>query len=225
MTSRGRETLYPGKRDVLVEALTQAILRGEYSAGERLRQDEIAERFGVSPTPVREALRILEAQGLVLHEAHRGVSVADLAGTAQDFYRLREVLECLAAEMAVQNMGPSSATRIAAAVADMEAAAAAGDSDALTDAHRRFHLGLYQTSGFTTLVDLIQMVWSRFPWDALLSLPERRPVSIDDHRAIAELAERGDVAGTVSRLRDHLTALGQRLRDGVAITKQEDSDD
>lgn len=225
MTARGRETTYPGKRDVLVEALSQAILRGEYGAGERLRQDEIAERFGVSPTPVREALRILEAQGLVVHEAHRGVSVADFAGTAQEFYRLREVLECLAAEMAVQNMDRSSAKRIAAAVADMDAAAAAGDSDALMDAHRRFHLRLYQASGFTTLVDLIQMVWSRFPWDALLSLPERRPVSIDDHRAIAELAERGDVAGTVSRLRDHLTALGQRLRDGTAIPKREDTDD
>jgi len=225
MISRGRVSPYPGKRDVLVEALTQAILRGEYGAGERLRQDEIAERFGVSPTPVREALRILEAQGLVRHEAHRGVSVADFAGTAHEFYRLREVLECLAAELAVQNMEPASAARIAGAVADMEEAAVAGDSDALMDAHRRFHLGLYQASGFTTLVDLIQMVWSRFPWDALLSLPEQRRVSIDDHRAIAELAERGDVAGTVSRLRDHLTAVGQRLRDGVGIIKEEDADD
>src|ERR1700730_16849364 len=103
---------YRGKRDVLVEQLSEAILRAELKPGEWLRQDEIAARFKVSPTPVREALRVLETQGLVIYEAHRGVRVANFAGSAKQFYRLREALECLAAEMAVENMTDEAMGRI-----------------------------------------------------------------------------------------------------------------
>lgn len=202
---------YRGKRDFLVDRLTEAILRGELRAGERLRQDEIALRYGVSPTPVREALRVLEAQALVVYEPHRGVSVADIAGSAAQFYRLREALECLAVEMAVQNLTPAALERIVQAVADMEVASEADDPQPLHDAHRRFHLSLYEASGFPALVDMIQMVWSRFPWDAVLALPEKRTPSVEDHRAIAQLAATGDARATAARLAEHLRTVGRRL--------------
>lgn len=202
---------YRGKRDFLVDRLTEAILRGDLRAGERLRQDEIALRYGVSPTPVREALRVLEAQALVVYEPHRGVRVADVAGSAPQFYRLREALECLAAEMAVQNLTPAALERIKRAVADMEAASREHDPQPLHEAHRRFHLALYEASGFPALVDMIQMVWSRFPWDAVLSLPEQRRPSVEDHRAIAQCAAAGDPRATAARLAEHLRAVGRQL--------------
>jgi DNA-binding GntR family transcriptional regulator len=202
---------YRGKRDFLVDRLSQAILRGELHAGEHLRQDEIAVRYGVSPTPVREALRVLEAMALVVYEPHRGVRVADIAGSAEQFYRLREALECLAVEMAVQNLTPAAFQRIEQAVADMEAAAAAADGEALHDGHRRFHLALYDASGFPALLDMIQLVWSRFPWDAVLALPEKRSLSVEDHRAIARLAASGDARATAERLAEHLKAVGRQL--------------
>lgn len=202
---------YRGKRDFLVDRLSEAILRGELRAGERLRQDEIALRYGVSPTPVREALRMLEAMALVVYEPHRGVRVADVAGSAPQFYRLREALECLAVKMAVQNLTASALGRIEQAVADMETASSAGAAEALHDAHRRFHLALYEASGFPALIDMIQMVWSRFPWDAVLALPEKRLPSVEDHRAIAQLAASGDAQATAARLADHLRAVGRQL--------------
>lgn len=202
---------YRGKRDLLVERLTEAILRGELPAGKWLRQDDIAARYGVSPTPVREALRVLEAQGMVVYEPHRGVRVADFAGSARQFFRLREALECLAVEMAVQNLTAEARERIESAVDDMESASRASDPNLLHEAHRRFHLALYEASGFPALVDIIQMVWSRFPWDALLALPEQHRPSVDDHRAIAGLAAAGDAAGARDRLAVHLRAIGIQL--------------
>lgn len=203
---------YRGKRDYLVERLTEAILRGELPAGRWLRQDDIAARYRVSPTPVREALRMLEAHGLVVYEQHRGVRVADFAGSARQFYQLREALECLATEMAVQNLTDDARERIDRAVDDMESASQAADPDLLHEAHRRFHLALYETSDFPALVDIIQLVWSQFPWDALLALPEQHRPSVDDHRAIARMAIAGDVAGAREALANHLRALGLQLQ-------------
>ncbi len=202
---------YRGKRDILVEELSQAIIRAELKAGEWLRQGEIAARFGVSPTPVREALRVLETQGLVIYEPHRGVRVADFAGSAKQFYRLREALECLAAQMGVENMTPEAMGRIKAAVDDMENASDTNDREAIFDAHRRFHVSLYGASGFSALVDTIVMVWSRFPWDVLLTLPMRRQPSVEDHRAIAQCAESGDAQATATRLAEHLRVVGHQL--------------
>ncbi len=204
---------YRGKRDLLVQRLTEAILRGELPAGTWLRQDDIAARYGVSPTPVREALRMLEAQGLVIYEPHRGVRVADFAGSARQFFRLRAALECLAVEMAMENRNVTDETqrRLEEAVENMEAAAASGDPGWLHEAHRRFHLTLYEASNFPALVDIIQMVWSRFPWDALLALPEQHRLTVDDHRAIAQRVIADDVAGATRRLAEHLRAVGLQL--------------
>ena len=83
------------------ERLLQAIEEGELAPGSRLREADLAERFQISRTPVREALGRLEAQGLVAHEPHRGASVARLDyGQVSELYDLREVLEGTAARLA-----------------------------------------------------------------------------------------------------------------------------
>ncbi|MHB8621575.1 MAG: GntR family transcriptional regulator, partial [Chloroflexota bacterium] len=194
-----RPLAYRGKRDALVDRLSEAILRGELKMGQWLRQEEIAARFGVSPTPVREALRVLEAQGMVVYAPHRGVRVANFAGSVKQFYELRQALECLAVRMAVANLDEDRLARLWAAVADIERAGSQGDTELAHDAHQRFHLDLYSASGFPALVDMIQMVWSRFPWDVLLSLPERAPVSAEDQRLIAELGAAGEAEASAER--------------------------
>lgn len=196
---------YRGKRDILVHRLREAILRGEYAVGERLRQEDLARRFGVSPTPVREALRVLEAQGLVRYEPHRGVAVADLAGTFDQVYRLREALECLAVEMAVEWMTDQRAARLFQIVETIEAATEAQDEAARHDAHTDFHLYLYDGCGFPVLVELIKRVWANFPWDELLTLPGL--TSAQDHREIAALAAARDPQGAADRLRRHLDSV------------------
>jgi len=205
---------YAGKRDVLVRQIRDAIFRGELIVGERLRQDDLAARFEVSSTPVREALRVLETQGLVTHEPNRGVTVANVAGRFEQVYRLREALECLAVEMAGENMTPKRAAELISLAALIEAAGAAGDETARHDAHTNFHLSLYSGCDFPALVDMIQAVWVRFPWDELLALPGLR-TSLDHHE-IAVLAASGDGPAAAARLRDHLHSVRDALAAVVA---------
>src|SRR5690242_16250003 len=92
---------------VAADLIRQAILDGELPAGARLKEDELAERLDVSRTPVREALRRLEAEGLVVHEPKRGAAVrAYSAGELDDMYRLRALLEGYAARRAAERMTP-----------------------------------------------------------------------------------------------------------------------
>ena len=203
---------FQGKRDILVHQLREAILTGHYAVGERLRQDEVARRFGVSATPVREALRILEAQGLVRHEAHRGVTVADLAGTFDQVYRLREALECLAVEMAVERMTDQRAAHLFQIVERIERAIEAQDEEARHDAHTAFHTYLYDGCGFPALVEQIRLVWRQFPWDELLTLPGL--ASVQDHREIAALAATRNPKEAAERLRRHLDSVRQAIAVG-----------
>jgi DNA-binding GntR family transcriptional regulator len=196
---------YRGKRDALVQQLREAILLGELAVGERLRQEDLASRFRVSPTPVREALRVLEAQGLVVHAPHRGVTVADLAGTFDQVYRLRGALESLATEMAVEHMTTDVAGKIFQLAEDIETASKAADRQARQTAHMRFHLLLYETCGFPALTEMIKLLWARFPWDELLTLPGLS--TAHDHREIAQLVAAGDPGAAADRLRAHLESV------------------
>ena len=200
---------YLGKRDAIARQLRAEIVQGQVRVGDRLRQDEIARRYGVSPTPVREALRVLETQGFVTHEPHRGVTVADYVGSFEQVYRLREALECLATEMAVANMTPERADELRAVVELIEGTDAS-DGEARHAAHLEFHRLLYAGCEFPALLDLIQIVWSRFPWDEFLVLPASVALRAD-HRPIVERAAAGDAAGAADALRDHFRSVRERV--------------
>jgi DNA-binding GntR family transcriptional regulator len=200
---------YLGKRDAIARQLRAEIVQGQVRVGDRLRQDEIARRYGVSPTPVREALRVLETQGFVTHEPHRGVTVADYVGGFEQVYRLREALECLATEMAVANMTPERARELRAVVELIEGTDAS-DGEARHSAHLEFHRLLYVGCEFPALLDLIQIVWSRFPWDEFLVLPASVALRAD-HRPIVDRAVAGDAAGAADALRDHFRSVRERV--------------
>jgi DNA-binding GntR family transcriptional regulator len=204
---------FRSKRDILVRRLREAILRGDYRVGSRLRQKELAERYGASPTPVREALRILEAQGLVRHAANQGVTVADFAGTIHQLYRLREALESLATEMAVEHTSPDRAERLRDLAMAIDTAGRTGDAAARRRAHTDFHQVLYAGCEFPALEEMIRVVWSRFPWDELLLLPGIP--SGRDHLRIAELVSFGESAAAAAALREHLRSVPGYLRASV----------
>lgn len=200
---------YVGKRDAIAQQLRAEIVQGRIRVGDRLRQDEIARRYGVSPTPVREALRVLETQGFVTHEPHRGVTVADYVGSFEQVYRLREALECLATELAVHNMTRERAADLAAVVDRIEGTDAS-DAEARHAAHIEFHRLLYAGCEFPALLDLIQIVWSRFPWDEFLVLPAGLALRAD-HRPVVDRAAAGDAVGAAAALRDHFRSVRERL--------------
>jgi DNA-binding GntR family transcriptional regulator len=198
--------LYTSKTDMVAAMLREMIVAGQLAPGAPLRQRDLAAQFEVSATPIREALRRLEAEGLVVGDAHRGATVAKPdQGALADNYRIRAALEPLAAQMATERID-------AEALADLteinEAIRALPEGDpAYREHNARFHFAIYQASGSPVLVSLIRMLWQ--------SLPQRpaparsQAESVRQHAEIIEAIRRRDGARAAALTAQHIaSALG-----------------
>jgi DNA-binding GntR family transcriptional regulator len=201
------------KRDQIVDHLRRKIIGGELARGERLRQDALALQFGASITPVREAFSILESEGLITSEPHRGARVATVdLDRATSLYVLRRLSEPYAVERAavrLTELDLRSADRLAG---DIESAGRAGDTDAVRQLNRDFHFTFYQRCGISGLTDHIAALWGAFPWDLAITAPERSVASAREHREILDALRARDAkrAGEVT---------AQHIRQGfLAIT-------
>ncbi|MFI0422338.1 GntR family transcriptional regulator [Spongiactinospora sp. 9N601] len=140
--------------------LRRAILTGALPPGSPIRQDALAERFGVSRVPLREALKILEGNGQVIYRPRRGYVVAELSfDDLLEVYRLRELLESEAARQAVGRMGEDDVRRLAEAHEDVVAAGKQGDVTAMATANRRFHFTLIDACGMPRLRRFLGILW------------------------------------------------------------------
>ena len=139
-------TTPPGNSKAAYAQIRQAIVEGRYPPGQRLVEQRIAEEFALSRTPVREALRRLEAEGLVVSEPNRGAVVRDVSvEDVADLYGLRARLEAYAAELAAGRIEPQQVEQLDAGIADFEAALGSGPADsievtrAIDAANRQIH--------------------------------------------------------------------------------------
>ena len=140
--------------------LRRAIARGVLRPGDRIGQDAAAMQIGVSLIPVREALRMLESEGVVTYLPRRGyfVSTLDLA-ELEEIYRLRRLLETDAIERGLARATAADVRGLEEAAAACRAAAVAGDVGAQLAENRRFHFALYALGGSETEQRLIRMLW------------------------------------------------------------------
>lgn len=190
-------------------ALASRIIAGEIEAGAKLRQDHIADEFGASHVPVREAFRILEAQGLAVSEPRRGVRVAGFSlEEVREVAEMRAALEALALRHAVPH--------VTKAILDQaEAANRAGDSardvQAWEAANRAFHRIILAPCGMPRLlkaIDDLHTASARFlfsGWRAEWEAPTDR-----DHRAILDALRAGQAELAASVLARHVQAMGQK---------------
>jgi DNA-binding GntR family transcriptional regulator len=129
------------------------IQRGVLLPGTRLRQGEVAERLGVSTTPVREAFQQLQAEGLLRTDAHRGAVVFHpTSEDVREAYEIREVLECLAIEKAMPNITARDVAELESILDEMEAAS---DEREWAELNHRFHQRQYEISGRKRLVSIL----------------------------------------------------------------------
>ena len=196
--------------------LRDAILAGRIAPGERIRQEEVAERLGTSRLPVREALRILEAEGLTEHTANKGSRVPRLDPAELDvLYRMRERLEPLALTESLPRLTDADI----AGLADTHEQIMAGDDLAeFLVLDRAFHLGSYAGCASEQLAGSVVRLWnSTQPYRrAFMSLdgrPHRREVVDHEHRLILDALSRRDpedaeryLAGHIRRTRIELAA-------------------
>ena len=193
--------------------ILEAIDIGQYRPGDRLVESELAERFGVSRTPIREALQRLETQSLLTRDG-RSLIVASLDhNQLAELYAVRTELEGLAARLAARHAAPEEIKVLSDMVA--EDRALLGNPDALARANKRFHKQIHLASHNRFLVQQLDLVYRSMALMATTSLAvEGRDVdTLDEHeRIVGAIAERdGDTA--YEALRDHISrAFETRLR-------------
>lgn len=181
----------PTKSEVAYTALRDAIRSGELAPGERLRLQDLAGRLGMSLTPVRDALRMLAAQGLIEQRANLGAIVAQQTPErAEDVYRLRLVLEPMAARLAAEQATDEQLAAMERALEVLDRAVEEGRDEEITQLNARFHRAVYGAARSEYLLEFIDRLWDGVPYQAI-SLVGRSHASSEQHRAImAALRER-----------------------------------
>lgn len=182
------------------------ISEGELPRGSRIQQDVLAAKFDTSITPVREALRLLEAEGVLVGEPHKGVRVADADyEQVKTVYTLRRLVEPYAMQRAVRRLSRRDIDLAERLAAEMEQAAADGDRARLNATNYRFHFLFYTNCGNQGLADEIDQLWQKFPWDVLQVLDDRADESSHEHRAMLAAARIGDGEALAKATEWHLT--------------------
>jgi DNA-binding GntR family transcriptional regulator len=200
------------KLDLAEQLLIRAIASGEIAPGEPLRQLELADRLGVSATPVREALRRLEAQGLVVRHPHRGVRVAQVKPEEMtELYIIRASLEGLAVEHAVPNLTKKDIEALEQIHRRLDSGRERGALKGLRKLNYEFHTTLYQHSELPRLIRIIDSLWPLFPWDSIWAIPGRADSSAAEHREILAALHDRDATAAGDAMRRHIESGAEAL--------------
>lgn len=208
----------------LRDALEEEIATGRLGPGERLDEVSLGQRFGVSRTPIREALQQLAAVGLVEIRPHRGAVVA-----AADPHRLVEMfevmaeLEGMAVRLAARRHTEADMARIRAAHEACRQAASKGDTDAYYYENERFHHAIYEASQNDFLIEQCRLLHRRLkPYRRLqLRVRRRMAASLAEHEAIVHALAALDGEGAERLLREHISVQGERFTDLIASLARE----
>ncbi len=182
-------------RDVVFNTLRQAILTGELKPGERLMEIHLANKLGVSRTPIREAIRKLELEGLVTMIPRRGAEVAQITGKSlQDVLEVRSSLDALCAELACERISDEEIGELEAACRAFEEATKTRDTRAIAAADVVLHDIIVKATGNKRLVQLVnnlaeQMYRYRFEYIKDFSM---HGALIEEHRVIFEAIKNKD---------------------------------
>jgi DNA-binding GntR family transcriptional regulator len=192
---------FVSKTDMVAALIRQLIITGELAAGGQLRQRDLAQRFGVSQTPVREALRRLESEGLVVGDAHRGFTVVEPDdGPVEENFQIRAALESLGASLAARKIdagGIETLRRLNGQMREL------GDDDPrYADLNRDFHFTVYEHAGSPLLLSLMRLLWASLHGGPQVSRTHAE--SARQHDAIIDALSAGDAAAASARTYQHI---------------------
>jgi len=192
---------FTSKTDMVAALIRELIITGELPAGEQLRQRDLAQRFHVSQTPVREALRRLESEGLVVGDTHRGFTVVEPDdGPVEENFQIRAALESLGALLAARKIDAAGISRLEDLNRQM--AALAEDDPRYADLNREFHLTLYEFSRSPLLMSLMRLLWASLRGGPRVLRTHAE--SARQHDAILDALRAGDAAAAAARTYRHI---------------------
>ncbi len=194
------------------ELLRDRILRGEMGGGERLVQGPLSEELGISRIPVRDALKRLESDGLVVgDEVGRYAVVPFGPDDAREIYAIRRRLEPLAIEVAAATATPEALADIHALHKELGAAVRAKQVERYIDLNVKFHMTIYEASGMKRLVRLIGGLWLGVPPLTPILLEGRMRRSQKEHDEIMKRLAARDAVGAAAALERHIDNAGSEL--------------
>ncbi|MGW2909054.1 GntR family transcriptional regulator [Streptomyces asoensis] len=192
-------------RERVLGALRQEIIAGRLRPGDRLVERELADRYGVSRVPVREAIRALVAEGFVHSETPRRTVVRPLSPTdVKELFELREALEVYAAGLAATRATPDDLTELRDLLTSAAAATEAADAEAITDINTRFHDRLLAMAGNTLLTSVMEPVAGRLQW--LTRRNEEWPQLLTEHQDLYDAIASGDPSRARAHALHHVQA-------------------
>jgi DNA-binding GntR family transcriptional regulator len=205
--------------DRLREAIEEEITTGKFVPGSRLDEVELAKRFNVSRTPIREALNLLLGEGLIEMRPRRGAVVARVSPQRLiEMFEVMAELEAMCAQLAARRMTETELAEIEAAHASCEGAVAARDPDAYFYANERFHFAIYAASHNTFLSEQAAALQRKLrPYRRLqLRVRNRIQRSYEEHQSIVEALRDGNAEQAVLSVRSHVVVQGERFADLIS---------
>jgi DNA-binding GntR family transcriptional regulator len=200
-------------RDVVAGEMRRLILDGTLRQGERLIEDRLAEQLGVSRNPIREAIRVLEAEGFLDVTARRGSFVATLsAQQAADLFQVRLAVEPLGARLAAGRPSGPHIGRMKAVLAEAQTAPERKELDTLSELHTELHSLIFEMTGNAYLTAIAIPMVRRGQWLLRQAAPLRTPSAWSQHHDLIAAIEEGDPDLAEAVARHHVLIMRSAMR-------------
>lgn len=203
---------FQSKEEIVAEYLREGILSGRIARGTHLKQIDVAGELAISITPVRAAFRLLEAEGYLLSETHRGVVVAPFDMQASgELMELRILLEGRLVRKAMEALDAKLHRELLAIEREFEAAIEHHDRATVRAMNYRFHSFLYGAAAQPQTLHFMQVLWAKYPFDLINVISGRPGRAAREHRAIMKAVLARDEPAALAAVRQHIQSGWEEL--------------
>ena len=193
------------KEERVADFLRERIIAGIYPRGSRLKQAEIAEELRLSITPVREALKMLEAEGYITRDSYKGAQVVPFDAEASgEILQLRLLLEARLVQGAIEKVTSADITELKALADEFRDAFAGGDRAIARGVNYRFHRRLYDIADMPHTLHFVQILWARYPFDLINAASGRGEEAVREHDEILNAFIARDASAAMLAMRKHI---------------------
>jgi DNA-binding GntR family transcriptional regulator len=209
------------KEHQVAELLREKIIAGVIVRGQKLKQAQIAKILDISITPVREALRLLEAEGYVRVSSHRGAVVAPFQiEQADELFDLRLTLEGKLTTAAAKRLTPVDLQVLIGLNDAIRDALARDEREKVRGGNFRFHFRFYEHADMPNTLEFVRVLWAKYPFDLLGAIPGRPARVLDEHAELIEALQANDPRKATRAMQAHIASGHRDFKATYAIERR-----